>query len=135
MTTKTAIEIFGEAAEHGLKLSFKAPFTLCVEPRSRCPSDFLDALSLHKTQLLMLLQLPFLMAYSRILEETIFFCEDDQTRAALVEAGADESAIYTRAELKILVEQNRMKPFLPDELIKLHDIKKMFRAKIHEREA
>jgi hypothetical protein len=130
MTTKTAIEIFGEAAEHGLKLSFKAPFTLCVEPRNRCPSDFLDALSLHKPQLLVLLQLPFVMAYSKILEERIFFCEDNATRDALVESGADEGAIYTRSELEILVAQNRVKPFLPDELCKIHAIKKTFSGRI-----
>ena len=70
------------------------------------------------------------MAHSRILEETIFLCENDDTRESLIEAGAEEGAIYTRAELKVLVTANRAKPFLPDELIKLHKIKQTFGAKI-----
>jgi hypothetical protein len=81
MTYQTPIEVFAEAAEYGLRLSFKAPFTLCVDPADRCPSDFVDTLTQHKPQLLALLQLPFVMAYSRALDETIFLCEDEQTRA------------------------------------------------------
>jgi hypothetical protein len=76
--------------------------------------------------------LPFRMVYSRTLEENVFFCEDQETKAALIEAGADEWSIYTRSELQILIENNRVKPFLPDELCKLLGIKKKFRAKLHE---
>ena len=100
MTAQTPIEVFAEAIEHGLKLSYKPPFTLCVDPADRCPENFVDTLTYHKPQLLALLQLPFVMAYSRLLGETIFLCEDEQTREALCEAGADAGAIYTRDELK-----------------------------------
>jgi len=50
--------------------------------------------------------------------ETIFFCEDEDTKAALIEAGASEWSIYTRDELRILCEQNRIKPFTQAELRK-----------------
>jgi len=132
MTTQTPIEVFAEAAEYGLKLSFKPPFTLCVDPADCCPSDFVDTLSQHKPQLLALLQLPFVIVYSRTLDETIYFCADENTKAALVEAGASEWSIYTRAELKILCEQNRIAPISNDELRKLHEIKKTFNAKYRQ---
>jgi hypothetical protein len=68
--------------------------------------------------------------YSKALEETVFFCEDEATKAALIEAGAEEWSIYTNDELRILVANNRAKPYLTDELCKLHEIKKTFHGRI-----
>jgi hypothetical protein len=130
MTVLTTIEVLEKADELGLKLGFEPPFTLTFEPIDSCSPDFIGVLSLHKPQLLALLRLPLVVAYSRIFEETIFLCEDNDTGAALVEAGADESSIYTGAELEILIAHNRAKPFIPAELIKLHAIKKTFGAKL-----
>jgi hypothetical protein len=70
------------------------------------------------------------MAYSEALEETIFLCEDEATKAALVEAGADAWSIYTKSELPVLVAHNRVKPFLPDELFKLRASKQTFHGRI-----
>ncbi len=50
------------------------------------------------------------MVFSEALGETIFFCEDDNTKAALVEEGASPWSIYTRAELRTLCVQNRIAP-------------------------
>ena len=87
--TTTTIQVFAKAAERGLKLGSKPPHTLTVEPAERCPKDFVPVLKAHKPGLLALLKLPFVMVSSQILNETIIFCEDETTRAALVEAGAD----------------------------------------------
>jgi hypothetical protein len=108
MTAMTPIKVFQEAAERGLKLGIKPPHTLTVQPANRCPRDFADTLSQHKWHLLVLLQLPFCMAYSNVLGETIFFAEDEDTRATLVEAGALPGSVYTRDELSILVEAKRV---------------------------
>ena len=62
--------------------------------------------------------------------ETIFFCEDEDTKAALIEAGASEWSIYTCDELRILCEQNRIKPFTQAELRKLQEIKRTIGARI-----
>ena len=70
------------------------------------------------------------MVFSQILGETIFFCEDEHTKMALVEAGADEWSIYTRDELRILCDQNRVAPLSPDELRKVHEIKRTFNGRI-----
>src|SRR5260370_16576732 len=75
-------------------------------------------------------QLPFVKVYSRISDEEIYFCENDHTRAALLQAGADESAIYTKDELRVLVAHNRARPFIPHELRKFHEIKRTFNGRI-----
>jgi hypothetical protein len=86
----------------------------------------------HKWHLLSSLQLPFVMAYSQAVQETIFFCEDEDTKAALTQAGAEPWSIYTKEELQILVAQNRVAPLSNDELRKVHQIKRTFGARIAE---
>jgi hypothetical protein len=130
MNTPTSIPILAEAAELGLKLGIKPPDTLTVEPARLCSPEFATVLKAHKSALLALLRLPFVMVFSETLNETVVFCEDEATRAALVEAGAESWSIYTRAELQILVAYNRAKPFLPDELIRLHQAKRAFNARM-----
>ena len=130
MTTAATIEVFQKAVEFGLKLGFKPPDTLKFQPANRCPMEFAITLQAHKAQLLALLRLPFVMVFSQILEEIIFFCEDEATKAALVQAGAEPWSVYTKNDLRILVAHNRARPFIPDELCKLHEIKKTFKAKV-----
>ena len=128
--TPTPIALLGKAADLGLKLGSEGSHTLTVEPADRCPRAFADTLKDHKWLLLDLLRLPFVMVYSEVLEETILFADDEDTKAALVEAGADEWSIYTKDELRILIANNRVNPFLPDELCKLHTIKRTFDGRI-----
>jgi hypothetical protein len=128
--TTTTIQVFAEAVDLGLKLGLKPPDKLTVESAKRWPKDFAETLRDYKPQLLPLLRLPFCMVYSRTLEQNVFFCEDEETKDALVAAGADEWSIYTKTELRILVAHNRAKPFLPDELCKLHEIKRTFHGRI-----
>jgi hypothetical protein len=130
MTTTATIEVFQKAAEFGLKLGVEPPETLTVQPARLCSAEFAEALKAHKPALLALLKLPFVMVFSQILEETIFFCEDEDTKAALIEAGADSFSIYTRDELRVLVAQNRVAPLSPAELRKVHEIKRTFRGRI-----
>ena len=127
---QNTIAILQRAADLGLKLAFEPPNTLTYEPIENCPAEFADALRSHKPQLLALLQLPFVMVFSQILEETIFFCEDEATKAALVDAGADECSIYTKDELRVLVAQNRIAPLSIVELRKVHEIKRTFHGRI-----
>ena len=128
--TKTSIAVLKRAADLGLKLTFVPPDTLDIKASSDWPKEFADTLRTHKAELLGLLQLPFVMVASEILGETIFFCADDDTRTALIEAGADEFSIYTRDELRVLVVQNRVAPFSDAELRKVHEIKRTFSGRI-----
>ena len=133
MTTplpENCVPLLCQAAELGLKLGVKDSRTLTVEPADRCPPEFADALRVHKWHLLVVLSLPFVMVFSETLEETVFFCADEHTKAALLKAGADEWSIYTKDELRVLVEQNRVAPLSPAELRKVHEIKRTFSGRI-----
>ena len=130
--TPTPITLLQRAAEHGLKLGSEGRHTLTVEPAERCPPSFADTLKDHKWLLLDLLRLPFVMVYSERMGETIFFCDDEHGRAALVEAGACEWSIYTREELRILCGQNRIAPLSDADLRQLHDGRRVFNARIVE---
>jgi hypothetical protein len=127
--TKPPISVLKEAAERGLRLEAQ-PDGLHVNPGEHCEPAFEETLRAYKPQLLALLKLPFAMVYSETLEETIFFCADEVTKAALIEAGAEEWSIYTRSELRILCEANRVEPLSPDELRKVHEIKRTFSGRI-----
>ena len=126
----TPIALLQKAADLGLKLGREGRQWLTVEPPKRCPSAFADTLKDHKRLLLALLRLPFVMVDSETLGETIFFCEDEATKAALVEAGAEEWSIYTKDELRTLCEQNRVAPLSAAELRKVHEIKRTFSGRI-----
>jgi hypothetical protein len=127
--TLPAIAVLQEADERGLKLEAHCD-ALHVIPGERCPAEFAEVLKAHKPALLPLLRLPFVMVYSKTLEETLFFCADEATRTALIEAGASEWTIYTRAELRVLVAQNRIAPISAAELRKVHEIKRTFPGRI-----
>jgi hypothetical protein len=127
--TLTLIEVLKRAAGHGLKLETHGD-ELHVIPGERVPADFVPVLKAHKAALLALLKLPFVMVDSKILGETILFCEDEDTKAALVEAGAEPWSIYTRAELRTLCVQNRVAPLTAAELRKVHEIKRTFDGRI-----
>ena len=130
--TPTPIALLQRAADLGLKLGVEGRHTLTVEPPERCPPAFADTLKDHKWLLLDLLRLPFVMVFSEALGETIFFCQDEATKEALVEAGAESWSIYTRNELRTLVAQNRIKPLTQAELRKVYEIKRTFGARIAE---
>jgi hypothetical protein len=130
--TPTPIALLQKAADLGLKLGSEGRNTLTVEPPSRCPRAFADTLKDHKWLLLDLLRLPFVMVFSEALGETIFFCEDERTKEALIQAGASEWSINTRDELQILVAQNRIAPLSEDDLKKVHSLKRTFNARTTE---
>ena len=128
--TDTTISILQKAADLGLKLGVKASDTLTVNASRAWPKEFAITLQAHKPQLLDRLRLPFVMVYSETLQETIFLCKDEDTKAALVEAGADPWSIYAKDELRVLLAQNRIAPISLEELARLHEIKRTFNAKI-----
>jgi len=126
----TPISILEQAADLGLRLAFIPPDTLDVKAAGSWPQLFADTLRENKPELIELLSLPFVMVFSETLEQDVFFVEDEPTKAALIEAGAEEWSIYTRDELRILCEQNRVAPLSPDELRKVYEIKRTFNGRI-----
>ena len=126
----TPIALLQEAVEHRLKLGIEPGNRLTVEPASACPSHMANKLRAHKLRLLMLLQLPFVIVYSEALGATIFFCKDADTRGCLVEAGAEPASIYTREELRLLVEHHRQTPITAADLLRMHDARRLFNAQV-----
>jgi len=127
------VQVLIRAAELGVKLGVEAPDTLTFEPVERCPEDFVETLRACKWRLLPLLQRnDFVLVDSHAVGELLFFCQDEDTKEALVEAGAEPWSVYTRAELQILTAQNRVEPLTQAELRKVHEIKRTFGARIAE---
>jgi hypothetical protein len=125
------VQVLMRAAELGVKLGFEAPDTLTFEPVERTPHDFVETLRAHKWRLLPLLQRnDFVLVDSKAVGDLLFFCQDEETKAALVADGAEEWRIYTRAELEVLVAQNRIAPISAADLCKLHEVRENFRAQI-----
>ena len=126
------VQVLMRAVELGVKLSVEPPDTLTFEPVERCPQDFVEILRDHKPQLMALLRRnDFVLVDSKAVGDLLFFCENESTKAALVPAGAEEWRIYTKDDLRILCEQNRIKPFGHAELQKVHEIKWTFGARIN----
>ena len=130
MFENAGVPLLEKAPDLGLKLGWEGRDTLTVQPAEPCPPDFADTLRAYIRRLLSLVELPFVMVYSKALEETVFFCQDEATKAALIEAGAEEWSIYTRAELQTLCVQNRVAPLTQAELAKLYEIRRTFNARI-----
>jgi hypothetical protein len=127
----TALKLIAEAEQQGLTLKATGTY-LDVIPGQLCPPDFAQKLRARKPELLALLRMrgmTWIEVYSERIGERLFFCEDEATRAALVEAGASEWSIYTKAELRTLCEQNRVAPLSDAELRKVHEIKRTFNAR------
>ena len=94
--TDTPIAILQKAADLGLTLSFTPPDTLDVKASGPWPKSFADTLRTHKSQLLACSSLPFVMVFSKILEETVFFCEDEATKARWSKPGLMSGASTQR---------------------------------------
>ena len=123
------VDVLKAAADLELTLRINGE-KLRVLPAARLSPDFANTLRAYKPRLLSLLRLPFVMVYSETLEETVFFCADEATKAELGEAGAEPFSIYTRSELQTLCKQNRVAPLSPTELRKVHEIKRTLSGRI-----
>jgi hypothetical protein len=128
-----ALDVLHQAHQRGLTLQPNGD-KLEISPAYDCPRDFVRTLQEYKPALVWLLVSKgrtWTEFYSERLGDTVFFCEDEKTRDALVEAGASQWSIYTKAELGTLVVQNRVKPFTDAELKKVHELKRTFNARIN----
>ena len=130
----TTLELVTEAEQRGLALKPAGDY-LDVTPSRLCPPDFAEKLKAHKPQLLVLLRTKesrWIEVCSERIGETVFFCDDEDTKEALIKAGGSEWSIYTKAELRTLIEQNRIAPISSAELRRLDEIKRTLNARIHD---
>ena len=85
-----------------------------------------DAIRQHKSALLELLRLDFLVVQSDTLHATVFWTPDEATKESLTAAGADLGSIYTAWELEQLVHRRVTAIELP----LIHAAKRRFRGKV-----
>ena len=111
--TLSTIQVLERAADLGLKLAIAAPDRLTYQPIEKCPLDFVETLKTYKGRLLNLLRLPFVMVFSETLGETIFFCADDDTRTALIEAGARVAHLHSRRTARSFANRTALRRSLP----------------------
>jgi hypothetical protein len=130
----TTLEVLSEARQHGLFLSPRGDH-FAVSPNRLLSPDFKGKLREFKPALLPLLQtigITWIEVHSERLGEDLLFCQDEDTKATLIEAGAEPWSIYTLDELQTLVAQNRVAPLSEDDLKKVHTLKRTFGARISE---
>ena len=122
---KSSFDVLLEAVARGLTVSIRGD-RLAVKPDSALTRDLTDMLRTHKPELLQLLNLPFLVVQSEVLNDIVVFAGDHQTKEKLVAAGAEPASIYMRSELTVLVKHR----VSADELRKLHQVKRGFHGTI-----
>ena len=122
---KTPVEVLLTVARIGGRLSVIGDKLRMLLP-SDCASELKDAIRLHKPALIDLLQLTFLIVRSDLLNSIVFFVPDEPTKELLVSAGAEPGSIYTREELRPLVQCR----ITAEELRLLHAAKLGFNGKI-----
>jgi hypothetical protein len=130
----TTLEVISEARQRGLVLTPRGDH-VSAKPNRLLTPNFAHKLCEFKPAILPLLRtkgITWIEVHSERLGEDLLFCRDEDTKASLVEAGADPWGIYTLDELRILVAQNRVAPLSDDELRKIHQIKRTFGARITE---
>jgi hypothetical protein len=90
-----------------------------------CSLELKDTIRQHKSALVDLMGLTFVVVWSEVLNTIVFFAADEATAESLVSAGADRGIIYTRAELEVLVRER----VTAEELPRFHEAKRMFKGK------
>jgi hypothetical protein len=124
---KTPVDVLLAVAGCGGKLGITGDRLRMLLPAD-CPSELKPAIRQHKSALLELLQLNFLVVRSDTLNGIIFWTPDEATKECLVTNGADRGSIYTASELKQLVYRR----VTVGELPLLHAAKRRFGGKLIE---
>jgi hypothetical protein len=121
----TPIDVLNVVAGIGGKLGVTGHKLRLLLP-ANCPSELKNAIRQHKSALLELLRLTFLMVRSDTVNATVFWTPDETTKKFLAAGGADLGSIYTAAELEQLVNHR----VTVADLQLLHGAKKRFNGKL-----
>lgn len=126
---KTPVDVFLAVDGVGGRLGIARDRLRMLLPAD-CPPELKDSIRQHKSALLDLLRLNFLVVRSDTLNATMLWTPDEATKESLATAGADLGSIYTAAELEQLVHHR----VTVGELPLIHAAKKRFNGKLREPE-
>ena len=121
----TPVDVFLAVAGIGGRLGVADDRLRMLLPAD-CPPELKGAIRKHKSALLELLRLDFLVVRSATLNATVFWTPDEATKESLAAAGAHLGSIYTAAELEQLVDRRVTTRELP----LIHAAKQRFRGKV-----
>ncbi|HOX02654.1 MAG TPA: hypothetical protein PKW32_09830 [Verrucomicrobiota bacterium] len=80
----------------------------------------------NKAALIEVLKLPAKIVRSDTLGIIVFWAADEPTKEALIQYGADPAAVYTTAEITVLVKNH----VTPDQLVRIHTARDLFHGRI-----
>jgi hypothetical protein len=123
---KTPVDVILAVAGVGGRLGVVGNDRLRMLLPADCPTELKGAIRQHKSTLLELLRLDFLVVRSDTLNATAFWTPDEATKESLAAVGADLGSIYTAAELEQLVRHR----VTIDELPLIHAAKHGFKGKV-----
>lgn len=121
---KTPVDVLLAVAGVGGRLGIADDRLRMLLPAD-CPPELKGAIRQHKSALLELLRLDFLVVRSDTLCATVFWTPDEATKGSLAAFGAPLGNIYTAAELRHMVG-HRMSI---SELALIHTAKQRFSGK------
>lgn len=122
---KTPVEILLAVANIGGELGIRSDGLLMRLPRD-CSPDLKAAIRQHKSGLLELLKLNFLVVRADTVNDVLLWAPDESTKARLVAAGGDPGRTYTPDELAALVNRR----ITIEDLPAIHEAKRVFNGKI-----
>jgi hypothetical protein len=122
---KTPVELLLTIAKIGGRITSAGERLRMLLP-AECPPELKNDIRWHKSALLKLMGLTFLIVRSSVLSTTVFFVADEATKQSLTLAGAKSGSIYTRAELGTLVARRTT----PKELRLIHAGKQQFNGEV-----
>jgi hypothetical protein len=122
---KTPVEVLLAVAGIGGRLGISDDMLRMLLPAD-CSPELKGAIRQHKSALLELLRLDFLVVRSDTLNATVFWTPDEATKECLAAAGADLGSIYTAAELEQVVNRR----VTVADLRLIHEAKKRFNGKL-----
>jgi len=121
-----------EAIDAGLWLRREEGDILRAGPEALLSERMKRELIRRKYHIMGLLVMRFLIVYSKTLEATIFFAEDELVRNILIEAGAEPGSIYSLNEVAALSKANLQSVISAKELCVLHQAKETFNGRFTE---
>lgn len=123
---KNPFEVLVGVVKIGGSLGIDESGALRVRVPRTFPPSLKNSIQRHKLGLVELLRRNFLLVRSEVLKTTVIWTPDDQTKEALISAGAGGGYIYTSAELAYLINGG----VASDELPLIHEAKQKFSGKL-----
>jgi hypothetical protein len=121
----TPIGTLLKLAALGGRLSIAGDKLRVLHP-ANSPNELKDSISQHKSTLLNLLRLKFIVVQADAVDAILFWTPEEETKTALILAGAIASNVYTRSELAAIAQSR----ITSQQLLLIHTTKRFFAGRV-----